>query len=150
MLVIYRVRAERKKRLDEIQAREKFLESVSVTESKKHKSADEKFLEKVNKAIEENLSKEDFSVALLAEMVSVDSKQLYRKLKQLADMTPVNYIKRIRLRKAAVLLKQERFTVSEVMFLVGYTNPSYFSKCFTELYGMSPKEYAACKGEMSK
>lgn len=150
VLVIFRIRVERKKRLDEIQAREKFLESVSISESQKHKSADERFLEKVNKAIEENMGKEDFSVALLAEMVSVDSKQLYRKLKQLADTTPVNYIKRIRLMKAAVLLKQERFTVSEVMFLVGYSNPSYFSKCFTEQYGMSPKEYAACKGEMSK
>ena len=104
----------------------------------------------MNRAIEENIGKEDFSVVHLAELVSVDSKQLYRKLKQLADSTPVNYIKRIRLMKAAALLKQDRFTVSEVMFLVGYANPSYFSKCFTEQYGMSPKEYAACKGSMSE
>ncbi len=150
VLVILRLRHVRNKRLAAIRSREKFLESVSVAESQKHKSADEKFLEKVNRAIEENIGKEDFSVAHLAELVSVDSKQLYRKLKQLADTTPVNYIKRIRLMKAAALLKQDRFTVSEVMFLVGYANPSYFSKCFTEQYGMSPKEYAACKGSMSE
>lgn len=104
-------------------------------------SPDEVFMEKVTKAIEENMGKEDFNVSALAGIVSVDNKQLYRKLKQLTGSTPVNYIRKLRMRKASILLEEDRFTVSEVMFLVGYSNPSYFSKCFAEEFGMSPKDY---------
>lgn len=105
------------------------------------KSPDEVFMEKVTKAIEENMGKEDFNVSSLADIVAVDSKQLYRKLKQLTGSTPVNYIRKLRMRKASILLGEDKFTVSEVMFLVGYSNASYFSKCFTEEFGMNPKEY---------
>lgn len=104
-------------------------------------SPDEVFMEKVTKAIEENMGKEDFNVSALAGIVSVDNKQLYRKLKQLTGSTPVNYIRKLRMRKASILLEEDRFTVSEVMFMVGYSNPSYFSKCFAEEFGMSPKDY---------
>ena len=105
------------------------------------RSPDEIFMEKVTKAIEENMGKEDFNVSALAGIVSVDNKQLYRKLKQLTGSTPVNYIRKLRMRKASILLEEDRFTVSEVMFLVGYSNPSYFSKCFAEEFGMTPKDY---------
>lgn len=105
------------------------------------RSPDEIFMEKVTKAIEENMGKEDFNVSALAGIVSVDNKQLYRKLKQLTGSTPVNYIRKLRMRKASILLEEDRFTVSEVMFLVGYSNPSYFSKCFAEEFGMNPKDY---------
>lgn len=105
------------------------------------RSPDEIFMEKVTKAIEENMGKEDFNVSALADIVSVDNKQLYRKLKQLTGSTPVNYIRKLRMRKASILLEEDKFTVSEIMFIVGYSNPSYFSKCFTEEFGMSPKDY---------
>lgn len=105
------------------------------------RSADEIFMEKVTKAIEENMGKEDFNVSALAGIVSVDNKQLYRKLKQLTGSTPVNYIRKLRMRKASILLEEGKFTVSEVMFMVGYSNPSYFSKCFAEEFGMAPKDY---------
>lgn len=105
------------------------------------RSPDELFMEKVTKAIEENMGKEDFNVSALADIMSVDTKQLYRKLKQLTGSTPVNYIRKLRMMKASILLKEERFTISEVMFMVGYSNPSYFSKCFTEEFGTSPKDY---------
>ena len=106
------------------------------------KSYDEAFMEKVTKAIEDNMGREGFNVSLLAEMLSVDNKQLYRKLKQLTGFTPVNYIRKLRMRKASILLEEDKFTVAEVMFLVGYSNSSYFSKCFTEEFGLTPKEYA--------
>ena len=110
-------------------------------ESRDRRSLDEIFMEKVTKAIEENMGKEDFNVSALADIVSVDNKQLYRKLKQLTGSTPVNYIRKLRMRKASILLEEDKFTVSEVMFMVGYSNPSYFSKCFAEEFGMSPKDY---------
>lgn len=110
-------------------------------ECRDRKSPDEIFMEKVTKAIEENMGKEDFNVSALADIVSVENKQLYRKLKQLTGSSPVNYIRKLRMRKASILLGDNKFTVSEVMFLVGYSNPSYFSKCFADEFGMSPKDY---------
>ena len=77
-------------------------------------------------------------------MIHLDQKQLYRKMKQLINMTPINLLKKLRMKKAAVLLAQNKFTVSEVMYLVGYTNASYFSKCFTEEFGKTPKQFIIC------
>ena len=120
------------------------IEAVSkpdFNECRDKKSSDEIFMEKVTKSIEDNMGQEDFNVSALAEMLSVDSKQLYRKLKQLTGSTPVNYIRKLRMRKAAILLEENKFSVAEVMFLVGYSNSSYFSKCFAEEFGVTPREY---------
>ena len=120
------------------------IEAVSrpdFIENHDHKSSDEIFMEKATKAIEDNMGREDFDVSLLASMLSVENKQLYRKLKQLTGYSPVNYIRKLRMSKASILLKEDRFTVAEVMYLVGYSNSSYFSKCFSEEFGMTPKEF---------
>lgn len=71
----------------------------------------------------------------------INNKQMYRKIKQLTGMTPVEYIKSIRMKKAAMLLKQQKFTVAEVMYMVGFSNHSYFSKCFQAEFGVTPKKY---------
>ena len=120
------------------------IDTVAQPDFKKCKgkqSPDEIFMEKATKIIEDNMAREDFNVSLLAEMLSVDTKQLYRKLKQLTGVTPVNYIRKLRLRKAAVLLEEDKFTISEVMYLVGYSNSSYFSKNFAEEFGVTPREF---------
>ena len=108
------------------------------------RSNDEILMEKITKIIEDNMDKEEFNVAMLADMIHLDQKQLYRKMKQLINMTPINLLKKLRMKKAAVLLAQNKFTVSEVMYLVGYTNASYFSKCFTEEFGKTPKQFIIC------
>ena len=93
--------------------------------------------------MEENMENTEFNVSMLCQLVGMDNKQLYRKVKQLAGVTPVDLIRRIRMKKAAVLLSQHRFSVSEVMYMVGYSNPSYFSKCFVAEYKISPSQYAS-------
>lgn len=105
------------------------------------RTPDEKLLERITSCIEEHLNKEEFNVSALADLVGIDSKQLYRKIKQLTGMTPVSYVRKLRMKKAAVLLEQKKFTVSEVMFLVGYTNASHFSKNFSEEFGVTPKQF---------
>lgn len=92
-------------------------------------------------AIEQNMKNNDFNVNALAQTVGVDSKQLYRKVKQMTGMTPVAFLRQKRMQRAALLLKQNRFTISEVVYQVGYTNASYFTKAFEAEYGVSPKEY---------
>ena len=56
-------------------------------------------------------------------------------------MSPVAYIKSIRIKKAAMLLQQKKFTVAEVMYMVGFSNHSYFSKCFQAEFGKTPRQY---------
>jgi len=73
----------------------------------------------------------------------MDQKQLYRKLKQLTGETPVSFIRKQRMQRAAALLKQDRFTVSEVIYQVGFSSASYFTKSFTKEFGVTPKEYTA-------
>lgn len=110
--------------------------------NRKLTEADEAFLGKVVSAIDKNMTSDGFGVQQLAAAIGVEQKQLYRKVKQLTDMTPVNYIRKLKMQRAASLLDQQRFSVSEVMYMVGFTSSSYFSKCFAEEYGMTPKAYA--------
>ena len=114
----------------------------ALNETKDYKSYDEKFIENVIRIIEDNMDRDDFDVASLAQLLAVDSKQLYRKVKQLTGYSPVNYIRKLRMNKASLLLMEGKFTVAEVMYMVGYSNSSYFSKCFTEEFGLKPKDYA--------
>lgn len=107
-------------------------------------SQDEQLIDNVTLLIEEHLSDFDLNVNNLSEWAGISQKQLYRKVKQYTGMTPVEYIKRIRMKTAAQLLLQKKFTVAEVMYMVGFSNSSYFSKCFQSEYGVTPRNY---KGE---
>lgn len=102
---------------------------------------DEKVLAEITRTIEEHLEDTDLNVTKLAELLGTNTKQVYRKVKLLTGMTVVEYIRSIRLKKAAMLLEQKCFSVSEVMYAVGFSNPSYFAKCFQNKYGTTPKEY---------
>lgn len=106
-------------------------------------SQDEKFLAGITQLIEDHISDSDLNVNSLCELSGMGSKQIYRKLKQLTGMSPVEYIKSIRMKKAAMLLKQKKFSIAEVMYMVGYSNPSYFSKCFQAAFGKTPRQYTA-------
>ena len=102
---------------------------------------DKKLLDEIKETIEENMVDSDFNVSVLQEKMGMGNKQLYRKLKALTGQTPVEYIRDMRMHKAAKLLKAGKFSVSEVMYTVGFSNSSYFSKCFSKAFGMTPTEF---------
>ncbi|KAA5272044.1 DNA-binding response regulator [Bacteroides faecis] len=104
-------------------------------------SPDEKFLTYITEVIEQNLSNSDLNVTRLSELSGYHSKQIYRRVKQLTGYTTVEYIKGIRMKKAAMLLAKKQFMISEVMYMVGFSDSSYFSKCFVEKYGKTPRQY---------
>lgn len=117
------------------------IEALSAPKEIEAVSYDEKFLANIIHLIEEHISDSELNVNALCEWTSTNNKQMYRKIKQLTGMTPVEYIKSIRIKKAAMLLKQQKFTVAEVMYMVGFSNHSYFSKCFQAEFGVTPKQY---------
>lgn len=99
-------------------------------------------MKEVTKIIEEHLADPDLNVQLLTKLTGYGTKLIYRRMKAVTGYTPVNYIRQMRMLRAAVLLKQGRFAVSEVMYMVGFSTQSYFSKCFSQTYGISPTEYS--------
>jgi len=104
-------------------------------------SRDEEFLSNITQIIEEKMDDPQFNVQVLSELSFTNSKQLYRKIKQLTSLTPVEYIRSIRMKKAAVLLQQNKFSVAEVMYMVGFSEASYFSKCFQAEFGQTPSQF---------
>lgn len=100
-----------------------------------------KFLDKVKSIILNHLNDEDFNVGKLADYLRLSRSQTFRKIKASTGLTANEYIREIRLKEAAELLKDESLTISEISYRVGFNNPSYFSKCFHEKYNFSPVEY---------
>ena len=105
-------------------------------------SRDEKYLKKITGIIEENLGDFEFDVGRLQEQLGISRVHLYRKLKALTGMSPSELIRVMRLKMASKLLQQNNRNVTTIAFKVGFSNPSYFAKCFKEHFGKSPKEYS--------
>lgn len=104
------------------------------------KSAEQVFLDKVMRAIEANMSEEDFGVEELAKEVTMSRSQLHRKLIALTGQSPSEVLRNTRLLRAKELLQKKAATPSEVAFRVGFNSHTYFSKCFKEEFGISPSE----------
>lgn len=117
------------------------LEAIATPKEIEAESWDEKLLKEITDLIEDHVDDPDLNVNKLCEYSGLNSKQIYRKIKQLTGLTPVDYIRSIRMKKAAMLLAQKKFSVAEVMYLVGFSNYSYFSKCFQAKYGKTPKQF---------
>ncbi|MEM8892513.1 MAG: response regulator, partial [Bacteroidota bacterium] len=104
-------------------------------------SEDDLFLENAIKLIEKNMDKSDFRIEDFAREMGVSRALLFIKLRALSNLTPNNFVKKVRLKRAAQILEDSRKTVSEVSYMVGFQDPKYFSKCFKSSYGLSPNEY---------
>ena len=127
-----------------LQLRQKFsqMPTVSINSIAANQN-DKVFLEKMNHLIEENLNNEELSVDFLAEKLCISRSGLFVKIKGLVNTTPNEMIQIIRLKKAASLLLENQYRINEVSYMVGFNNPSYFSKCFQKQFGMKPGEYIA-------
>ncbi|MEZ5198473.1 MAG: response regulator [Bacteroidales bacterium] len=104
-------------------------------------SADERFLNKLILFIENNLADPDLNVDSLIGQINLSRSQLHRKLKALTGLSSTEFIRTIRLKRAAQLLEQHHGTIAETIYAVGFNSLSYFSKCFHKQFNMTPKEY---------
>ncbi len=106
-------------------------------------SPDERFLQKAIEVVEKNISNSDLDIENFSVQVGVSRMQLYRKLHALTDMTVKEFIRNIRLKRAAQMLEQRKLNVSEVAYEVGFKDLSHFRKCFKREFGMSASEYVS-------
>lgn len=107
-------------------------------------STDEQFLHKIQQILDAHLTDSDFTVEIFASEIGMSRMQLHRKLKGLTGLSATNFIRSQRLTMAAELLsKSSDAPISEIGYLVGFSDPSYFSKCFKEIYHCTPTEFAA-------
>jgi len=115
-------------------------EIAAGNETAKTDSIEKQFLHKVHKCIEENLANEEFTIEELAENVGMSRSQLHRKLIALTSLSASNYVKTYRLKRAHELILNNAGTIAEICYMSGFSSPSYFSKSFRELYGVTPGE----------
>lgn len=114
------------------------LDPKTVTDS----SPDEDFLKEVIACIEKNIDNSEYTIDSLSTDIVMSRMSLYRKMKSLTGQTPADFIRTVRLKTAAKLLKEEKCTVSEACYRTGFASPQNFSKHFKEMFGVLPSQYS--------
>lgn len=112
-----------------------------VTAEPTIESEDEKLLQTIMRHLEENLTNPQLSVEELSRHVGMSRSSLYAKLLELTGKTPVEFIRCVKLEKAAVLLEKSDMNVAQIAYSVGFSTPNYFARSFKAKYNMLPSEY---------
>ncbi len=129
---------EQRRRLREKFSRTVHLEPGNITVT----SLDEQFLHRVINYVLSHLGDEAFSIKQMAHDIGLSRMHLHRKLKALTNENTSNFVRIIRLKRAAQLLAKQNSTVTEIAYQVGFQNPSFFSACFRNHFGMPPSKYS--------
>lgn len=128
-------------KLKESFANSPFIASNSMASTK----ADENFLKRMNEIILDNIENPEFNMDDMTETLNMSRSGFYRKIKGILNMSPNEYLRLERLKKAAQLLLTGNNRINEVCYLVGFSSPSYFAKCFQKQFGMLPKDFVHSK-----
>jgi YesN/AraC family two-component response regulator len=117
-------------------------ENTLIPQGALNTKIDEDFFQKILTFIQENLSDTELSVDQLANYVSLSKVQVYRKLKAISGLSVVEFIRTVRLKKAAQMVLEKRLSFFEIAYETGFSTPSYFTKCFHDHFGKTPSEFA--------
>lgn len=102
---------------------------------------DEQFMEKVMEFMEEQMDNAELTIDEFAEKLMLSRTIFYRKLKSIIGLTPVDFIREIRIKRAVQLIDSGEYNFSQVAYMTGFNDPKYFSKCFKKVIGITPSEY---------
>ena len=128
--------------------RKKFIDkSAFAPDEQGMNELDKNFMIKVMSYIEEKMANEDFSIDNLAMDMAMSRSVFYKKIKSLVGQNPQDFIKDIKMKRAANLLKEKKYSIGEVAYLTGFPNAKYFSTAFKKYYGVSPSAF--CQQEES-
>ncbi|MFA9370854.1 MAG: two-component regulator propeller domain-containing protein [Labilibaculum antarcticum] len=109
--------------------------------SLEYPSIDKQFLNNAIAIIEKYISETDFDINMFAEELNLSKSTLYRKIKTITGLSPIEFIRNIKLKHASLMLKNNSISVSEVAYSVGFTDPKYFASCFKAEFNITPSEY---------
>lgn len=126
-----------RERLKELYGKKFSLESLGIQTT----SVDDTFMQKFFDVIEQHIADPELNVELLCKEVGMSRANLYRKLKAITDLSPIELIRNKRMEVAARMLLETDWNVSEVSVRIGFNSHAYFATCFKAIYGMSPSEY---------
>ena len=104
-------------------------------------SRDQKFIDTITVVLEKELDNSDFTIDELVSQVGLGRTVFFKKLKALTGLSPVEYIREFRLTRATELICNDEYNISQISYMVGISDPRYFSRCFKQKYGMTPTEY---------
>jgi AraC-like DNA-binding protein len=113
-------------------------------------SEDERLMSEVMKYLDENLTDAQLSVEALSRHVGMSRSSLYSKLLELTGQSPVEYIRSVKLDRAAVLLEKSDMNIAQIAYTVGFATPNYFAKSFKAKFNMLPSEYINVKRNGNK
>lgn len=113
-------------------------------------SRDRDWLDKVTELVQARLHDPDIAIDILAVEMNLSRSSFQRKIKGLTGLTPIEFIRLIRLKKAAEYLAEGNYRVNEVCYLVGFNKPSYFSFQFKKQFGILPKDFVQGRKESSE
>ena len=106
-----------------------------------HSKADEDLLKKLIEIINENLDNPELNIDKIANEMAVSRSTLYRKIKNVSELSPNDFIQLIRLKRSAELIKERKYQISEIAYMTGFSSPNYFSKIFFNQFGVNPKDF---------
>jgi len=102
---------------------------------------DDKLMKKVMEVMEQNINNSALTVEELVSGVGIGRSVFFKKLKSLTGLAPVEFIREVRVKRAAQLIESGEYTISQVTFMVGCNDPHYFSRIFKKRFGLTPTEY---------
>jgi AraC-like DNA-binding protein len=104
-------------------------------------SQDDIFIQRIMTFIEENIDNSELTIEDIAIHIGFGRSAFFKKLKSLTGLAPVEFLKEVRIQRSAQLIESGEYNFSEISYMVGINDPRYFSRCFKQKFGMSPRDY---------
>lgn len=127
------------------EARHQFAQTARIDADKVERNEEDELVERLQKAIAQNMGNADYTVDQLARDVAMSRASLYKKTSVMLGITPNDFLRNMRLKRAAELLTQTNEPVGQVALAVGFQTARYFSQCFRQMFGMTLTEYRTGK-----
>lgn len=142
-----KMQRENERRINELfelreEAHHQFAQAVDIDPTRLTSNMeDQKIIERIQKAIDRNMDNTEYTVDLLARDIGMSRANLYKKMQMMLGITPNDFMRNVRLKRAAELLTKSNVPINQLSLMVGFQTPRYFSQCFRKMFGVTPSEY---------